>query len=173
MRQHLPYNILLISAVALTGLMVFYNLALRDTFAVTVAYKMPGIPQPKPVLPISETASPDEEDAGEDDWQYYDSKAFDEEQRLTSVTFPLDINRATEDELRFIPQVGNVMAQRIVQYRDVIGAYTSLDQLKEIKGVGDASFIKISAYLIIADEEENFSGGTEEDSSGGAKENDE
>lgn len=151
MKQYLPYNVLLIAAVVLTGLMIFYNLVLRDTFAVTIAYKIPGIPQPESVSAVNvPSSSPIEYDEDE----YY-TDTFDEEKALTSVTFPLDINRATVEELKFIPQVGNVTAQRIVQYRDVIGAYTSLDQLKEIKGISDVSFAKISAYLIIEDSREN------------------
>lgn len=146
MKQYLPYNVLLVIAVALTGLMALYNLALRETFAVTVAYTMPAAPaaQTSTAMEALTALEPEESQAG-----FFENSAEDEP-ALSSVTFPLDINRATEAQLQFIPQIGNVTAQRIVQYRDVIGGYTSLEQLKEIKSIGDATFEKISAYLIIA-----------------------
>ena len=142
MKQYLPYNVLLVVAVASTGFMVFYNLALRESFPVFVSYTMPAAPKPAaPVMLPVETV---------------DEGGFDEGGGSPeSVTFPLDLNLATEAELMYIPQVGNVMSQRIVQYRDVIGGYSSLEQLKEIKGVGDAIFDRISAYLIIAVPVEN------------------
>lgn len=147
MKQLLPYNVLLIIAVALTGAVVLYNLALREPFAVTVAYAFPAAPKAAgtPEQNSVAEATGNNNNNGVD----YESPEYDENTAITGVTFPLDLNTATEEELRFIPQVGDVMSQRIVQYRDVLGRYESLDQLKDIKGVGDATFKTISAYLII------------------------
>ncbi|MCL2033565.1 MAG: helix-hairpin-helix domain-containing protein [Oscillospiraceae bacterium] len=145
MKPFLPYNILLAVAVATTGFMVFYNLAFRTSFPVYISYAMPAAPNPaEPVQPDAPAALED------DDPDFY----YSGDDVLESVTFPLDINLATQAELMFIPQVGNVMSQRIVQYRDVLGGYTSLEQLREIQGVGDATFERISAYLFVADENE-------------------
>ena len=141
MKPYLPYNILLAVAVAATGFMVFYNLALREPFPVFVSYAMPAAPRPPE--PAGEVPEP----VYEDDEAYYDDDI------LESVTFPLDLNLATEAELMFIPQVGNVLSQRIVQYRGVLGGYTSLEQLKEIQGVGDAVFERISIYLFVTGED--------------------
>lgn len=153
MKQYLPFNILLVIAVAAAGLMAVYNLAMRETFAVTVSYTLPAVPRTSQEAPnISEGAL-----------KYADNtqNAQDDEtgeNAVVSVTFPLDLNSATENELKFIPQVGNVMAQRIVQYRDELGGYTSLEQLKDIKGVGEKTFETISAYLFIARPETGQSG---------------
>ena len=65
------------------------------------------------------------------------------------VQFPLDLNTATEPELSTIPGVGNVTSQRIIQYREHIGGYTSLEQLMEISGIGEGTFDTISAYLVL------------------------
>lgn len=161
MRQYLPYNILLIIAVAVSALMVFYNLALRETFAITVRYALPAIAavsEEQQVLSVDEARKYTEEEPAQEEAQWQDDA--EDSQKLYSVQFPLDINEATVEQLLFIPQVGNVMAQRIVQYRDVLGGYTDLEQLRGIKGVGDKTFAKISGYLYVA--EENLTQGTEE-----------
>lgn len=148
MKKFLPDNVLLTLTVVLTGLMVFYNISLRDTFGVTLAYKYPGLPEPQPIRAVSPAPVPEQTGDTLDNEAGYDS-GYAEESGLTSVGFPLDLNLATVDELKFIPRVGDVTAQRIVQYREVLGSYTSLEQLKEIKGIGDVLFDSISAYLII------------------------
>lgn len=65
------------------------------------------------------------------------------------VQFPLDINQAGQSELMAIPGIGETLAQRILQYRDVLGGYSNLEQLMEIKGIGKATYSKIEPYLII------------------------
>lgn len=157
MKQFLPYNALFVAAVALTGLAIFYNLVLRDTFAVTVAYTMPVAPETAAAKTVSRAESNQTvsgSERGINDYAEYESLEYVGEDVDIRVTFPLDLNVATEEELRFIPQVGSVMAQRIIQYRDVLGGYESLGQLRDIKGVGDATFDAISAYLVVGAEEE-------------------
>ncbi len=152
MKQYLPYNVLMLVAVVFISLMVVYNLVLRENFAITVSYTMPAIPKPQvaeDVAKIKKDSAPKLERAAQE--AYFQEQP--DEDAITSVTFPLDLNLATEEQLRFIPQVGNVMSQRIVQYRDVLGGYTDLEQLKEIKGVGDSTFEKLAPYLIIEENE--------------------
>lgn len=148
MKEYLPYNILMVVAIITVGATLLYNLALRDSFSVFVKYEMPAIPEAEQaeVIAVNKSIEPERAD-GETSQAQNESAA---ESALTSVTFPIDVNTATEEQLRFIPQVGNVTAQRIVQYRDVLGGYTSLEQLMEIKGISQTSYENISAYLIIA-----------------------
>ena len=63
------------------------------------------------------------------------------------VEYPLDINTATVEELMTIESLGYKRASLIVEYRKEIGEYTSLDQLRNIRGFGDATLEKISPYL--------------------------
>lgn len=51
---------------------------------------------------------------------------------------PLDLNRATLDELDELPGVGPSTAQAIVDERDRRGGFTAVDQLLEVRGIGDA-----------------------------------
>ena len=63
------------------------------------------------------------------------------------IQYPLDINTATVEELMTIDGIGEKKAELIVMYREEIGAYTSLEQLKNIKGIDDATVKALSGYL--------------------------
>ena len=51
---------------------------------------------------------------------------------------PLDLNRATVDELRALPGVGTVLAARIVETRERHGAFSSVDDLARVRGLTPA-----------------------------------
>lgn len=81
-----------------------------------------------------------------------DEPEEEEDDRIYSVQFPLELNSATQEQLMFIPKVGNVTSQRIVQYREHLGGYTSLEQLMEIKGIGQGTYDQIAPYLYLEGE---------------------
>ena len=59
----------------------------------------------------------------------------------------LSLNAVSAVELEDLPGIGPVIAQRIVAYRQQKGRFSSLDELKEIKGIGDRLYEKIIPYL--------------------------
>ncbi|MCH6559245.1 helix-hairpin-helix domain-containing protein [candidate division KSB1 bacterium] len=61
----------------------------------------------------------------------------------------IDINFAGEEELQLIPRIGPVLAQRIIQYRQENGRFGRLEELKQVKGIGKATFKKIIPYISI------------------------
>ena len=48
-----------------------------------------------------------------------------------------------------IKGIGESKASAILEYRDYIGGYTSVDEIKNIKGIGDKTFNEISPYLCV------------------------
>ncbi|MGH3904983.1 MAG: helix-hairpin-helix domain-containing protein [Pseudonocardiaceae bacterium] len=55
----------------------------------------------------------------------------------------VDLNTATLEQLDTLPGVGPVTAQRIVDWRAAHGRFTSVDQLREVDGIGEARFSKL------------------------------
>ena len=61
----------------------------------------------------------------------------------------LDLNRASRQELIALPEIGEKTADDILQYRASHGRFTTLDELKNIKGISDAKWQRLKEYLYI------------------------
>ena len=59
----------------------------------------------------------------------------------------VNINTATKEELEALNGIGPVKAQAIIDYRKANGPFKSIDDVKNVKGVGDATFDKIKGDL--------------------------
>ena len=62
---------------------------------------------------------------------------------------PININRATARQLDALDGVGPVIAQRIVDYRNINGSFLSIDDLQKVSGIGAAKFAQIKAKVRI------------------------
>ncbi len=61
----------------------------------------------------------------------------------------LNINTATAGEFEGLPGIGPVFATKIVSYREKIGGYGSIEELKDIKGIGGKKFEAIRNLVTI------------------------
>jgi len=59
----------------------------------------------------------------------------------------LDLNRATEQEFESLPGIGSVLAGRIVEYRKNVGSFRSVDDLRDVKGIGKKKFDRIRSLV--------------------------
>ncbi|MDP8215983.1 MAG: helix-hairpin-helix domain-containing protein [Candidatus Kaelpia imicola] len=69
------------------------------------------------------------------------------ERAKSEIIFPLDLNAASYAELINIPGIGPSYAQRIIEYRYNNGGFGSIEELKNVKGIGDKKLKKMKPYL--------------------------
>lgn len=74
----------------------------------------------------------------------------------TTPNFPISLNSITFEELQYIKGIGEVTAQKIIDYRNSIGCYTSRYQLLDINGIGESKMNIIMEYTYIEDENLNY-----------------
>ena len=61
----------------------------------------------------------------------------------------ININKATESELDTLPGIGPSRAADIISYRESNGGFKSIDEIKNVKGIGEASFEKLKEKITI------------------------
>ena len=66
-----------------------------------------------------------------------------------TVNYPIDLNSCDAEELMTIDGIGGTRAAAIIAYRDYLGGYSSVEQLKNISGIGEATFEKIAPYVTV------------------------
>ena len=59
----------------------------------------------------------------------------------------VDLNTATAAELDTLPGVGPVMSARILEWRATHGRFASVDQLREISGIGARTFERLAPHV--------------------------
>ncbi len=69
--------------------------------------------------------------------------------RQIAGAFPIDLNAASQQELMRLPGIGAVMAQRIVEYRELHGRFRSADDLLRVKGIGKKTLQKLQPLIVV------------------------
>ena len=62
---------------------------------------------------------------------------------------PLDLNRATRDELDRLPGIGPGLAARIVDARESQGPFGSVDDLRRVRGIGHTTLERVRPLLAV------------------------
>jgi competence protein ComEA len=62
----------------------------------------------------------------------------------------LNLNAATLDQLETLPGIGRKVAERIVEYRTKSGGFKKIEELMNVKGIGEKSFLKIKPLITVA-----------------------
>lgn len=63
---------------------------------------------------------------------------------------PLDLNAATEEQLSRLPRVGPVIARRIVEHRRAVGGFRSVDELLNVRGIGERTLERLRPLLTVS-----------------------
>jgi competence protein ComEA len=68
-----------------------------------------------------------------------------------SPTAVVNINTATQAQLESLPGVGAKAAERILEYRQKNGQFKKIEDLMNVKGIGEKSFLKLKPRLTVTD----------------------
>lgn len=58
-------------------------------------------------------------------------------QPQATVSFPININTASKEEFMALPGIGDILAQRILAYRDSHGSFSYVEGLLNVEGIGE------------------------------------
>ena len=71
-------------------------------------------------------------------------------QEISEVkTGAIDINKANIDELTLLNRIGLKKAQQIIDYRNVHGAFKTIDDLQNVKGIGQSTIDKNRLRMVV------------------------
>ena len=64
----------------------------------------------------------------------------------------VNINTADLSELMKLPEIGEVIAQRIIDYRQEHGPFSSIEEIKEVEDIGQFRFESIRSLIVTGNE---------------------
>ncbi len=59
----------------------------------------------------------------------------------------ISINKATQEQLELLPGIGPVSATRIIAYREQHEGFRTIDELMEVRGIGEKTLEKLKPYI--------------------------
>jgi competence protein ComEA len=62
----------------------------------------------------------------------------------------VNVNTASEQELQLLPGVGEARARAIVEARKQKGGFKSVDELEEVKGIGEAGLAQMRPFVTLS-----------------------
>lgn len=78
-----------------------------------------------------------------------DTNSIQGSSKSTTSNEKVNINTATQEELDTLPGIGPSIASKIIDYREQNGKFNSIEEIKEVSGIGDAKYEKIKDSITI------------------------
>jgi len=99
----------------------------------------------------SETPNNNKEESQE---EQFDANLKDDNQKENnssdaSSSEKININTATKEELMTLSKIGEAKALAIIEYRTKIGLFKTIEEIKEVSGIGDSLFESIKDYITV------------------------
>lgn len=67
---------------------------------------------------------------------------------VTPIT-KVNVNEADEDELQTVSGFGSTVSEALVEYREKNGDFLRIEEIKNVSGIGDATFSKVKNYITL------------------------
>ena len=64
---------------------------------------------------------------------------------------PINLNTATAAQIASLPGIGPKAAQRIVEYRQKNNGFKKIEELMNVKGIGEKSFLKLKPLITVGE----------------------
>jgi competence protein ComEA len=64
-------------------------------------------------------------------------------------TEKVNLNTATLEQLQTLPGIGPAMAKRVIEYRSKVGKFNKIEEIINVKGIGEKKFQKIKERLVV------------------------
>jgi competence protein ComEA len=72
-------------------------------------------------------------------------------QAAAAPAAPVNLNTATQAQIETLPGIGAKAAERIIEYRQKNGGFKKIEELMNVKGIGEKSFLKLKPYLTVGE----------------------
>lgn len=149
--EALQVRYLIVIAAVLCALMIGYNAfyvpdASMD--AVTVSADLSDLSGEEY---IPDSVSPSEISASDTlSGESQEADSASQEEEKAAVGGKININTATAQQLSDgLDGIGEVMAKRIVEYREKNGNFKSIEEIKNVQGIGDKTFAKLKDHITV------------------------
>ncbi len=71
--------------------------------------------------------------------------------KFKEPSISININTATQAQLERLPGIGPILAESVILYRQRTGGFKNIEEIKNVKGIGDKKFEKIKNIIIISE----------------------
>jgi len=72
-----------------------------------------------------------------------------EANKLLVFSIPLDLNRVSIEDLCLVPEIGELLAREIVVYREKRRGFRSVEELKNVKGIGEKKYQFLKNFFVV------------------------